>query len=127
MSVSLEKLPGVESVRISLNQGRASVSLLPNNAVTLEQMTQIVKDKGFTPWQAHVVARGELKAASGKLQLGLPKISRIYELVVNPQTANGSSALRESVGKLLVVEGVIPLTPGQTPPPLLLQDFRPAP
>ena len=127
MSVSLEKLPGVESVKISLNQGRASVSLRPNNAVTLEQMTQIVKDKGFTPWQARIVARGELKTSSGKLQLDLPNINRTYEVVVNTETAKGGPALTESVGKLLVVEGVIPLTPGQTPPPLLLQDFRPAP
>ena len=56
MSVSLEKLPGVESVKIGLNEGRASIAFHPNNTVKLEQVTQVVKDKGFTPQEARVVA-----------------------------------------------------------------------
>lgn len=127
MSVSLQRIPGVESVDISLNQGRARIVLRAGNSVTLAQVTQVVKDKGFTPREARVVARGELAEAGGKLQFGLLNTNQVFDLAFGPQAAKTSADARMNLGKPLLVEGIIPPPTGKTPSLLQLQNFRPAP
>ena len=126
MSVSLQKIPGVESVDISLNQGRASIALRAGNSVTLEQVTQVVKDKGFTPRGARVVARGELAETSGKLHFKLSHTDQSYEVVIGARSAKSKEDVEKNLGKPLLVEGIIPPPTERTPAPLELQDFRPS-
>lgn len=126
MSVSLQKIPGVESVDVSLNQGRASIVLRPGNSVTLEQVTQVVKDKGFTPREAGVVARGELEETNGKLHFKLLNTDQTYEVVIGARSVKSKADVEKNVGKPLLVEGIIPPPTGKAPTPLQLQDFRSA-
>jgi hypothetical protein len=58
----MQKVDGVQSVRVSLNDGLTILDLAPGNAVTLAKLRQIIKNNGFVAKEASVVARG---AANG--------------------------------------------------------------
>ena len=63
--VAVEKLPGVEAVEVSLNEGYATVWLLPQNTVRVDQVRRLVRDKGFTPRAAAVRVRGVISVEGG--------------------------------------------------------------
>lgn len=56
----LKGMPGVESVKVSLNDGYAEVTLAPGSATSVAQIRQLIIDNGFTPKQAHVQIEGQL-------------------------------------------------------------------
>jgi hypothetical protein len=60
--VRLRRLEGVQSVNVSLNEGRAAIELKAGNVVTLEQVHTIVRHGGFTPRAARVTARADVVA-----------------------------------------------------------------
>ena len=53
------KVDGVETVRVSLNDGLTILDLKAGNRVTVEKLRQIVKNNGFVSKEASVIARGE--------------------------------------------------------------------
>ncbi len=55
----MEKLPGVESATVKLNEGRAVLQLKPDNRVTIAQVRERVRQNGFTPRAAVVAAIAE--------------------------------------------------------------------
>lgn len=57
----LKKLPGVESVRVSLNEGKTELRLKPNAAVDLEQIRAVIRDNGFTPKAATLTITGTIE------------------------------------------------------------------
>ena len=59
MRVAVQKVDGVEHVRVSLNDGLTIVDLRAHNAVTMAKLRQIVKNNGFVSKDASVLARGE--------------------------------------------------------------------
>lgn len=63
----LRKLPGVTSVRVSLNEGKAVVTLAPNSATTLARIREVIRHNGFTPKDAHVVVAGRLEERGREL------------------------------------------------------------
>jgi len=65
----MKKVPGVESVEASLNEGKALVRLRSGNTVRLEELVQRVRDNAFTPKEARVLVHAELLPAGDKLQL----------------------------------------------------------
>jgi hypothetical protein len=54
----MQKLDGVESVKVSLNDGLTILDLRPGNRVTLAKLRQVIKDNGFVPKEAQILARG---------------------------------------------------------------------
>lgn len=56
----LGKLPGVTSVRVSLNEGKAVAQLAPDSATTLAQIREVIRHNGFTPKDASVTLVGRL-------------------------------------------------------------------
>jgi hypothetical protein len=66
VSVAVKRLDGVESVELSLQRAMADIRLRDGNRITLEQIRQIVKDTGFTPKNAVVVAVGTPVQRQGK-------------------------------------------------------------
>jgi hypothetical protein len=54
----MQKVDGVQSVRVSLNDGLTILDLKPENAVTLGKLRQIIKSNGFIAKEATVLARG---------------------------------------------------------------------
>ena len=59
----MQKVDGVQSVRVSLNDGLTILDLAPGNAVTLAKLRQIIKNNGFVSKDARVLAHG---AANGE-------------------------------------------------------------
>lgn len=56
----LKKLSGVTAVRVSLNEGKAVVSLAPDSRTTLAQIREVIRDNGFTPKDAEAKVAGRL-------------------------------------------------------------------
>jgi hypothetical protein len=54
----MQKVDGVEAVRVSLNDGLTILDLKAGNTITLAAVRQIVKNNGFVSKEARVVARG---------------------------------------------------------------------
>ena len=54
----MQKVDGIQDVRVSLNDGLTILDLKPGNAVTLAKLRQIIKINGFVSKEATAVARG---------------------------------------------------------------------
>jgi hypothetical protein len=56
----MQKLEGVDSVRVSLKEGLTILELRPNNKITLAQLRTVIKNNGFVSKEAHITARASL-------------------------------------------------------------------
>jgi len=54
----MQKVDGVQTVRVSLKDGLTVLDLKPGNAVTLARLREIIKSNGFVSKEAIVVASG---------------------------------------------------------------------
>jgi hypothetical protein len=54
----MQKVNGVETVRVSLKEGLTILELKPNNAVTLSQLRTVIRNNGFVSKEAQIVAKG---------------------------------------------------------------------
>ena len=54
----MQKVSGVASVRVSLNEGLTVVDLKPGNNVTLVRLREVIRNNGFTTKEARIVASG---------------------------------------------------------------------
>ncbi len=76
MRVAVEKLPGVDAVRVSLNEGYADITFAESNAVTVTQVRDAIRRNGFTPREARVRIRGRIAPGEGGLALDAPGAGR---------------------------------------------------
>lgn len=102
MSVAIKKVEGVESVKVSLNEGRAWIRLKPGNSIRLEQIWKAVNEQGFTPREARIIAVGDLTSSNGKLIFKVSGINEVYEVVPTPHVD-----LKKQLGTNLLVAGLI--------------------
>jgi hypothetical protein len=79
------KVKGVEGVRVSLNDGLTILDLKPGNVVTLASLRQIIKNNGFVPKEAQVVARGSVGAADSLLQFAVSGTGERLTFSSSPQ------------------------------------------
>lgn len=56
----LMKMEGLESVKVSLNDGKAYLKLSTNNELTLQKIQEEVKNNGFSARNAEVTLKGAL-------------------------------------------------------------------
>jgi hypothetical protein len=61
----MQKVDGVQSVKVSLNDGLTILDLKPDNAVTLAKLRQVIKNNGFVSKEAQIVARGSITGGAG--------------------------------------------------------------
>jgi copper chaperone CopZ len=106
VGVELKKLPGVASVEVSLNKGKALLKLEPGNSVQLREIVQKVRDKAFTPKEASVQVRGEVVSASGKLQLRVTGSSEAFDLT-GPTGVLAEPSGTLAASKTVIIEGVV--------------------
>ena len=66
MRVAISKVPGVESVDVSLERAMTDIRLTTGNAVTIAQLRQIIKSNGFNAREATVTALGVLSTERGE-------------------------------------------------------------
>jgi copper chaperone CopZ len=107
VSVALRKLDGVESVEVSLTEGKAIVKLRPGNAVSLRDVRDGITRGGFTPREAAVTVRGILERAEKGLEIRLAATRDVYAL--HAAAADVEQALEQLAGRTVQVEGVIPI------------------
>ena len=62
----MQKVDGVEKVRVSLQDGLTVLDLKPNNSVTIAQLRQIIKNNGFVSKEIQIAAAGEPSVIEGK-------------------------------------------------------------
>lgn len=62
----MQKVNGVQGVRVSLNEGLTVLDLKPGNTVTVAALRQIIKNNGFVSKEAQVIAKGTAITADGK-------------------------------------------------------------
>lgn len=120
----MEKLPGVESATVKLNEGRAVLQLKPDNRVTIAEVRERVRRNGFTPREAVVTARADVLLEGDRVRLRISGTDEIYDV----RTTSGSleQRLRSGAGQTFVVTGTIPFEkdPSRTPV-LQVTDVKP--
>jgi len=109
VSVAIQKIEGVESVEVSLNEGTAEVTLKPGNHVDPERIRQVTRDNGFTPKGAFVRVAGRLIEREGKPALAVTGLDLVYGLTELPEARGRLAALEKVVmGKEVLVIGRLP-------------------
>ena len=106
MSVAVKKIPGVESVKVSLNEGRAVIVLKPGNSVRLEQIRTVINEQGFTPKDAKIIAIGDLTEPGGHLELKVSGNNDVFPVLETPH-----AGWQKQVGSNLLVSGMIATPP----------------
>ena len=59
VSESVQRMPGVKSVDISLKTGLLEIVLAPGNNFKMSDLRKRIRENGFRPMEASVTARGE--------------------------------------------------------------------
>ncbi|MFL6452209.1 MAG: heavy-metal-associated domain-containing protein [Bryobacteraceae bacterium] len=111
VNVALKKVPGVESVEVSLNKGLATVKLKPGNTVSVPQFWQLLHEKGYTPKTTAVSVRGELAEAQGHMQLKVAGTKDTLMLAPDPKNPGAYSDASKKLGQSVTVQGV--MVPGK--------------
>ena len=111
VDVALKKLPGVESVDVSLNKGLATVKLKPGNTLSVPQFWELLHQKGYTPKATVVFARGELSGGGDRLQLKVSGTKDVLRLAADPKNGTPYAEAAKKVGQSVVIQGV--MAPGK--------------
>jgi cation transport ATPase len=67
----LKKMDGLESVKVSLNDGKAYLTLATDNELTLQKIQKEVKNNGFSAKSAEVILQGELQQKGNHWQVNV--------------------------------------------------------
>ena len=119
--VAVQKLDGVETVVVSLNQGLATVRFKPNNRVTVEQVRAAIRKNGFTPKGAEVRVAGTLDDYQGQLAIALPGTGTSFVLREGSRGPSLVDLRRLPPGTSVTIEGRLAASPAKgSDQPLLL-------
>ena len=109
--VAIRKLPGVESVDVSLERATADVRLLAGNAITLTQLRQIIKNSGFTAKEATVRVVGNLIERGGKPALDVTGTKIVMLILPDPKQSDTykriEGQLRAQPGQTIELRGIV--------------------
>jgi hypothetical protein len=101
----MKKIAGVEAVEVKLKEGKAFIHLKPGNTIRLEDVEHRVRENGFHPKEAAIIARGEIVSDGEKPQLKVVGPNRVYSLAAPPEQM---AQLKKAIGKAVSVEGIVP-------------------
>ena len=118
----MEKLPGVESAAVKLNEGRAVLALRPENTLTLGQIRESVRRNGFTPREARVTATAEI-VSGNPLRLRVTGTQDEYDVRGTPAL---EQQIRAAGSRPIIVDGTISVgNDPQNPPVLQVTSVKP--
>lgn len=108
MSVALQKIDGVEAVKVTLNEGKASLTLKPRNKVTLAEVRKVIERNGFTPRAAAIVAVAEQVTGTDRpTSIRITGVGETFPIA--PATSEGiRSELKKQAATPFIVEGIVP-------------------
>lgn len=115
MSVAVKKLEGVESAKVSLNEGRATIKLKPGNSIRLEQIRKVVNEQGFTPKDAKVRAVGDLTGTDGRLQFKVGGSNEVFPVMETPH----ADWQKHAGAKNVMIAGIIAAPPTEKEPGMI--------
>ena len=87
--VAMKKVPGVESVEVSLEKGVTDIRLRAGNSVTMTQVRDIIKSSGFNAREATVEASGRLYLKNDRLEVDLAPTRAV--LTIQPEASGGAA------------------------------------
>lgn len=111
VDVALKKMPGVESVDVSLNKGLATVRLKPGNTLSVPQFWELLHQKGYTPKTTALSVRGELSGGGDRLQLKVSGTKDVLRLAADPKNGTPYDEAAKKVGQSVIIQGV--MAPGK--------------
>ena len=85
----LKAMDGIEQATVSLNEGMATVQLMSDNEITLEQIRNAVRKSGFSPEEAVLTLQGTLSQEHGRWVLTTPAQER-YRLTETGEITSAS-------------------------------------
>ncbi|HMD36339.1 MAG TPA: hypothetical protein VKH42_15290 [Vicinamibacterales bacterium] len=89
----MQKVEGVENVRVSLNGGLTILDLKPGNTVTMAKLRQIIRNNGFPTKEATIVASGQ-PGAGGQRTFTVGGTNEQLALTESPQQAGTDWRMR---------------------------------
>ncbi|MGH8131263.1 MAG: heavy-metal-associated domain-containing protein [Steroidobacteraceae bacterium] len=116
VEAGLRKLHGVRSVRVSLNEGKAVVTLTPESQTTVAQIREVVLHNGFTPKEARATLVGRVTSEGDRLWIEMGSERFILE---GDRTMLQSRAIAKGTDQELTLSVHIPETL-QSPPAVQL-------
>jgi len=123
--VALKKVSGVDSVDVSLNKGLATVKLKPGNAVSVQQLWQLIHQQGYTPKSTTVSARGDLENSPHGLQLKVSGTNQIIALAPDAKNGTAYADATKKVGHTVLVQGTMtPAKDLKAPVPLQVTEIK---
>lgn len=109
MRVALQKLDGVDSVQVSLNDGFALVRFGPASHATVAQVQEAIRKNGFTPKSADVQIRGRVLEDGGRVTLVVPGQPGGFALADHPLATGALAGLRaRAAGREVEIHGTVP-------------------
>ncbi len=107
VDVALKKVPGVQSVEVSLNKGLATVKLKPGNTVSVPQFWQLLHKSGYTPKATAVSVRGEVAELQGHVQLKVTGTNDTLMLAPDPKNPGAYTDASKKLGQSVIVQGIM--------------------
>lgn len=118
----MKKIVGVETVEVKLKDGKAFIHLKPGNTVRLEEVEHRVRENGFHPKEAAIMARGEIVSDGDTPKLNILGPNQMYSIAA---TAEQLLQLKSLTGKSVSLEGTVPAgTEKSIPHTIQLKSFK---
>jgi copper chaperone CopZ len=107
--VVVGKIEGVQSVKVSLKEGVATIQLAPSNRVTVFRIRDAIRSNGFTAREAEIRIAGSLVHRGDTLALIVPGTDEVFVLYDAPTSVGTVAALqRRGEGVRVVLTGQVP-------------------
>lgn len=110
----LQKLPGVNAAKVSLNKGKALITLNPVNNITLLTIRKNIIDNGFSPRDAEVKMKGSLKRLNGEMFIQVQSESFWINPKSNPSIVSRLSKMAS--GSIVTISGQVNNAAGKGTP-----------
>jgi hypothetical protein len=111
--VVVGKIEGVQSVKVSLKEGVATIQLAPGNRVTLAKIRDAIRKNGFTAREAEVRVAGTIVHRGDTLTLVVPGTGDVFILQDAPNSSGMVAEVRQrGQGARVVLTGQVP-APGR--------------
>ena len=102
----MQKLDGVESVEVSLNEGRVRVQFAPETSVTIAELRRTIRNQGFSPREAKLTVSAQIEMRDGGLVAMVPGSGVTYTVTAGGDVLERLSGL---VGSTVVLEAEVGL------------------
>jgi hypothetical protein len=98
----MQKVKGIDKVRVSLNDGLTILDLTPENTVKLSELRQVIKNNGFVSNEAQLTVRGRVSSANGQPMFNVAGSGEQFVLV---GTAPQPGSIVEIGGRIDLTKG----------------------